>query len=82
MGKTFRLINVRLTFIRHPRVLWFPYYTSMLTYKNFHFLEQENGQPPEPELQCLELDTAMPGNDLDNGRGRIKDVASWIQCGK
>jgi len=42
--------------------------------------EQENGQPPEPERQCLELDTAMPGNDLDNGRGRIKDVASWIQC--
>ena len=54
----------------------------MLTYKNFHFLEQENGQPPEPERQCLELDTAMPGNDLDNGRGRIKDVASWRQCGK
>ena len=43
---------------------------SQFLYEEFHFSE------------CLELDTAMPHNDLKNGRGRIDDVTSWRECGK
>jgi len=40
----------------------------------------DNGSKDEPGGECLKLDTAMPHNDLDNGRGRIDGVASWRQC--
>merc|ERR1719367_720137 len=40
----------------------------------------DDGSNNEPEGDCLELDIAMPHNDLDNGRGRIDDVTSWRQC--
>ena len=56
---------------------------SQFLYEELHFLDPEDESDNGSNAgECLKLNTRMPHNDLDNGRGRIKDVASWIQCGK
>ena len=70
--------NLYLTF-----TLFVTICTSQFLCEELHFLDPKNESDDGSNSgECLKLNTRMPHNDLDNGRGVRNDVASWRQCGK